>query len=69
MARFEFTIRTYKVGQNLDRLPSLEYLTMKKIYDSRDLFQKNLDVLSKANMVDYALTQVYFISRWSSIAT
>ncbi|KAL0270970.1 UNVERIFIED_CONTAM: hypothetical protein PYX00_008228 [Menopon gallinae] len=55
MAQFDLT---YKIGQYLDRhliFPILEFLTMKDIYDSRDLLQRKLDILSKTNMLDYAI--------------
>lgn len=55
MAKFDLTSR---MGQYLDRhliFPLLEFLSAKQIYDENELLQVKLDILSKTNMVDYAI--------------
>ncbi|XP_063245026.1 eukaryotic translation initiation factor 3 subunit E [Bacillus rossius redtenbacheri] len=55
MATFDLTS---KMGQYLDRhlvFPLLEFLSAKQIYDETELLQAKLDILSKTNMVDYAI--------------
>nr|QBH73832.1 eukaryotic translation initiation factor 3 subunit E [Carausius morosus] len=55
MATFDLTSR---MGQYLDRhlvFPLLEFLSAKQIYDETELLQAKLDILSKTNMVDYAI--------------
>ncbi|KAG8227617.1 hypothetical protein J437_LFUL004229 [Ladona fulva] len=55
MAKFDLTSR---MGQYLDRhlvFPLLEFLSAKQIYDENELLQGKLDILSKTNMVDYAI--------------
>ncbi|XP_033232233.1 eukaryotic translation initiation factor 3 subunit E isoform X2 [Belonocnema kinseyi] len=55
MANFDLTFR---IGQNLDRhlvFPLLEFLSAKEIYDENELLQVKLDILSKTNMIDYAI--------------
>ncbi|XP_069701620.1 eukaryotic translation initiation factor 3 subunit E [Periplaneta americana] len=55
MAKFDLTSR---MGQYLDRhlvFPLLEFLSAKQIYDENDLLRVKLDILSKTNMVDYAI--------------
>ncbi|KAK9707634.1 eIF3 subunit 6 N terminal domain [Popillia japonica] len=55
MAKFDLTSR---MGQYLDRhlvFPLLEFLSAKEIYDEQELLKAKLDILSKTNMVDYAI--------------
>nr|QBH73837.1 eukaryotic translation initiation factor 3 subunit E [Eurycantha calcarata] len=55
MATFDLTSR---MGQYLDRhlvFPLLEFLSAKQIFDETELLQAKLDILSKTNMVDYAI--------------
>nr|QBH73840.1 eukaryotic translation initiation factor 3 subunit E [Franklinothrips vespiformis] len=55
MAKFDLT---FKLGQYLDRhlvFPLLEFLSAKQIYNENELLQAKLDILSKTNMVDYAI--------------
>ncbi|KAF4528385.1 hypothetical protein B566_EDAN016480 [Ephemera danica] len=55
MAKFDLTSR---MGQYLDRhlvFPLLEFLSAKQIYDETELLQGKLDILSKTNMLDYAI--------------
>nr|QBH73831.1 eukaryotic translation initiation factor 3 subunit E [Brunneria borealis] len=55
MASFDLTSR---MGQYLDRhlvFPLLEFLSAKRIYDENELLQAKLDILSKTNMIDYAI--------------
>ncbi|PSN43925.1 Eukaryotic translation initiation factor 3 subunit E [Blattella germanica] len=55
MAKFDLTSR---MGQYLDRhlvFPLLEFLSAKEIYDQRELLTVKLEILSKTNMVDYAM--------------
>ncbi|XP_012259580.1 eukaryotic translation initiation factor 3 subunit E [Athalia rosae] len=55
MAEFDLTAR---IGQYLDRhlvFPLLEFLSAKKIYNENELLQAELDILSKTNMIDYAI--------------
>ncbi|CAB3359994.1 eukaryotic translation initiation factor 3 subunit E [Cloeon dipterum] len=55
MAKFDLT---HKLGQYLDRhlvFPLLEFLSAKQIYDETELLQGKLDILSKTNMLDYAI--------------
>ncbi|XP_015515761.1 eukaryotic translation initiation factor 3 subunit E [Neodiprion pinetum] len=55
MAKFDLTAR---IGQYLDRhlvFPLLEFLSAKEIYDENELLQAKLDILSKTNMIDYAI--------------
>ncbi|KAE8741449.1 hypothetical protein FOCC_FOCC013049 [Frankliniella occidentalis] len=55
MAKFDLT---FKLGQYLDRhlvFPLLEFLSAKQIYNENELLQAKLDILSKTNMIDYAI--------------
>uniref|UniRef100_A0A6M2DKS3 Eukaryotic translation initiation factor 3 subunit E n=1 Tax=Xenopsylla cheopis TaxID=163159 RepID=A0A6M2DKS3_XENCH len=55
MSQFDLTSRN---GQYLDRhlvFPLLEFLSAKEIYDETELLQAKLDILSKTNMIDYAI--------------
>nr|CAD7396433.1 unnamed protein product [Timema poppensis] len=55
MAKFDLTSR---MAQYLDRhlvFPLLEFLSAKQIYEENELLQGKLDILSKTNMVDYAI--------------
>ncbi|XP_046993599.1 eukaryotic translation initiation factor 3 subunit E [Schistocerca americana] len=55
MAKFDLTST---LGQYLDRhlvFPLLEFVSAKQIYDETELLQGKLDILSKTNMVDYAI--------------
>ncbi|GLV42846.1 eukaryotic translation initiation factor 3 subunit e [Carabus blaptoides fortunei] len=55
MAKFDLTS---KIGQYLDRhlvFPLLEFLSAKETYNENELLKAKLDILSKTNMVDYAI--------------
>ncbi|XP_049860798.1 eukaryotic translation initiation factor 3 subunit E [Schistocerca gregaria] len=55
MAKFDLTST---LGQYLDRhlvFPLLEFVSAKQVYDETELLQGKLDILSKTNMVDYAI--------------
>ncbi|KAJ8948851.1 hypothetical protein NQ318_013503 [Aromia moschata] len=55
MAKFDLTS---KMGQYLDRhlvFPLLEFLSAKGIYNETELLKAKLDILSKTNMIDYAI--------------
>lgn len=55
MAQYDLTPR---MGQYLDRhlvFPLLEFLSAKEIYDEKELLKAKLDILSKTNMIDYAI--------------
>ncbi|KAF7282030.1 eukaryotic translation initiation factor 3 subunit e [Rhynchophorus ferrugineus] len=55
MAKFDLTP---KIAQYLDRhlvFPLLEFLSAKEIYDENEVLKTKLDILSKTNMVDYAI--------------
>lgn len=55
MAEYDLTS---KIGGYMDRhliFPLLEFLSEKKIYDEADMLKARIDLLSKTNMVDYAL--------------
>ncbi|CAH1115815.1 unnamed protein product [Psylliodes chrysocephalus] len=55
MAKFDLTP---KMGQYLDRhlvFPLLEFLSAKGIYNETELLKAKLDILSKTNMIDYAI--------------
>ncbi|KAJ9084720.1 eukaryotic translation initiation factor 3 subunit E [Entomophthora muscae] len=50
---------TSKMIPYLDRhlsFPLLEYLGLKEIYDVKDILQAKYDLMSKTNMVDFAIT-------------
>lgn len=55
MAKHDLTTR---IGQYLDRhlvFPLLEFLSAKEIYNETELLHSKLDILSKTNMIDYAI--------------
>nr|AEE61882.1 unknown [Dendroctonus ponderosae] len=55
MAKFDLTS---KIGQYLDRhlvFPLLEFLSAKENYDETEVLKAKLDILSKTNMIDYAI--------------
>merc|ERR1711962_157751 len=55
MAEFDLTTT---LGQYLDRLlvfPLLEFLTVKGLYDEKEMLLGKLDLLSNTNMVDFAM--------------
>ncbi|XP_050312157.1 eukaryotic translation initiation factor 3 subunit E [Anthonomus grandis grandis] len=55
MAQYDLTS---KIGQYLDRhlvFPLLEFLSAKEIYDETEVLKAKLDILSKTNMIDYAI--------------
>ncbi|KAL1516966.1 hypothetical protein ABEB36_000793 [Hypothenemus hampei] len=55
MAKYDLTS---KIGQYLDRhlvFPLLEFLSAKEIYDETEVLKVKLDILSKTNMIDYAI--------------
>ncbi|XP_066260229.1 eukaryotic translation initiation factor 3 subunit E isoform X2 [Euwallacea similis] len=55
MAKYDLTA---KIGQYLDRhlvFPLLEFLSAKEIYDETEVLKAKLEILSKTNMIDYAI--------------
>ncbi|XP_066148021.1 eukaryotic translation initiation factor 3 subunit E isoform X2 [Euwallacea fornicatus] len=55
MAKYDLTA---KIGQYLDRhlvFPLLEFLSAKEIYDETEVLKAKLEILSKTNMIDYAM--------------
>lgn len=55
MAEYDLTPT---LGQHLDPhllIPSLEFLSEKKIYDETDMLKSKLHLISKTNMIDYAI--------------
>ncbi|CAH2014368.1 unnamed protein product [Acanthoscelides obtectus] len=55
MAKFDLTS---KIAQYLDRhlvFPLLEFVSAKGTYNKNDLLKAKLDILSKTNMIDYAI--------------
>lgn len=55
MAEYDLTS---KIGSHLDRhlvFPMLEFLSVKSLYDEADMLQARIELLSRTNMVDYAI--------------